>query len=138
MYQGSIDTYSENNVNSQNRGGTTGDIITDSGIYETWNNTNFIEDHNLAFSGNNYSFVNDQLNFNFLVGATSRNTRYDRIGVNSSDQQVFDFFAHEGYVNHGYIEYHEERNIIGLYGTLGFDWKQLDFRKLFRKTGLGI
>ena len=24
MYQGSVDTYSENNVNSQNRGGTTG------------------------------------------------------------------------------------------------------------------
>mgnify|MGYP006138172891 FL=1 len=127
MYQGSVDTYSENNVNSQNRGGTTGSIITDSGIYETWNNTNFIEDHNLAFSGNNYSFVNDQLNFNFLVGATSRNTRYDRIGVNSSDQQVFDFFAHEGYVNHGYIEYHEERNIIGLYGTLGFDWNNWIF-----------
>ncbi len=33
-YQGSIDTYSENNVNLQNRGGRTGSIITDSGIYE--------------------------------------------------------------------------------------------------------
>ena len=126
-YQGSIDTYSENNVNLQNRGGTTGSIITDSGIYETWNNTNLISDHNLVLSGNNYSFFNDHLGFNFMAGATSRGTKYDRIGVNSSDQQVFDFFAHEGFVNHGYIEYHEERNIIGLYGQIGFDFNNFLF-----------
>ena len=126
-YQGSIDTYSENNVNLQNRGGTTGSIITDSGIYETWNNTNLISDHNLVLSGNNYSFFNDHLGFNFMAGATSRGTKYDRIGVNSSDQQVFDFFQHEGFVNHGYIEYHEERNIIGLYGQIGFDFNNFLF-----------
>ena len=62
-----------------------------------------------------------------MAGATSRGTKYDRIGVNSSDQQVFDFFAHEGFVNHGYIEYHEERNIIGLYGQIGFDFNNFLF-----------
>ena len=126
-YQGSIDTYSENNVNLQNRGGRTGSIITDSGIYNTWNNTNLITDHNLVLSGNNYSFFNDHLGFNFMAGATSRGTKYDRIGVNSSDQQVFDFFAHEGFVNHGYIEYHDERNIVGVYGQLGFDFNNWIF-----------
>ena len=60
-YQGSIDTYSENNVNKQNRGGRTGDLVTDSGFYSTWNNTNLISDHNLVLSGNNYSFLNDNL-----------------------------------------------------------------------------
>jgi TonB-linked SusC/RagA family outer membrane protein len=129
-YQGSIDTYSENNVNLQNRGGRTGDVISDSGFYATWNNTNLISDHNIVLSGNNYSFFDDNLGFNFMAGATSRNTKYDRIGVDSSDQQVFDFFNHEGYVNHGYIEYHEERNIVGLYGQLGFDFKNWIFLNL--------
>jgi len=120
-YQGSIDTYSENNVNKQNKGGRTGDLVTDSGFYSTWNNTNTISDHNLVLSGNNYSFLNDNLGFNFMAGATSRNTRYDRIGINSYGQQVFDFFNHEGFTDYGYIEYHEERNIVGLYGQLSFD-----------------
>lgn len=120
-YQGSIDTYSENNVNKQNRGGRTGDLVTDSGFYSTWNNTNTISDHNLVLSGNNYSFLNDNLGFNFMAGATSRNTRYDRIGINSYGQSVFDFFNHEGFTDYGYIEYHEERNIVGLYGQLSLD-----------------
>ena len=120
-YQGSIDTYSENNVDKQNRGGRTGDLVTDSGFYSTWNNTNLISDHNLVLSGNNYSFLNDNLGFNFMAGATSRNRRYDRIGINSYGQQVFDFFNHEGFEDYGYIEYHEERNIVGLYGQLSFD-----------------
>lgn len=120
-YQGSIDTYSENNTNKQNKGGRTGDLVTDSGFYSTWNNTNTISDHNLVLSGNNYSFLNDNLGFNFMAGATSRNTRYDRIGINSYGQQVFDFFNHEGFTDYGYIEYHEERNIVGLYGQLSFD-----------------
>ena len=88
-YQGSIDTYSENNVNKQNRGGRTGDLVTDSGFYSTWNNTNTISDHNLVLSGNNYSFLNDNLGFNFMAGATSRNRKFDRIGINSYGQQVF-------------------------------------------------
>ena len=129
-YQGSVDTYSENNVNLQNRGGQTGNVISDSGFYDTWNNTNLISDHNLVLSGNNYSFFDDNLGFNFMAGATSRNRKYDRIGVSSSDQQVFDFFNHEGFINHGYIEYHEERNIVGLYGQLGFDFKNWLFLNL--------
>jgi TonB-linked SusC/RagA family outer membrane protein len=120
-YQGSIDTYSENNINKQNRGGRTGDLVTDSGFYSTWNNTNTISDHNLVLSGNNYSFLNDNLGFNFMAGATSRNRKFDRIGINSYGQQVFDFFNHEGFTDYGYIEYHEERNIVGLYGQLSFD-----------------
>jgi TonB-linked SusC/RagA family outer membrane protein len=120
-YQGSIDTYSENNVNKQNRGGRTGDLVTDSGFYSTWNNTNTISDHNLVLSGNNYSFLNDNLGFNFMAGATSRNRKFDRIGIDSFGQQVFDFFNHEGFTDYGYIEYHEERNIVGLYGQLSFD-----------------
>ena len=129
-YQGSVDTYSENNTDLQNRGGRTDNIITDSGFYSTWNNTNLITDHNLVLSGNNYSFFDDNLGFNFMLGATSRNRKFDRIGTTSSDQQVFDYFNHEGFINHSSIEYHEERNVVGLYGQLGFDFKNYLFLNL--------
>ena len=129
-YQGSVDTYSENNVDLQNRGGRTDNVITDSGFYSTWNNTNLITDHNLVLSGNNYSFFDDNLGFNFMLGATSRGTKFDRIGTSSSDQQVFDYFNHEGFINHSSIEFHQERNVVGLYGQLGFDFKNYLFLNL--------
>ena len=124
-YQGSIDTYSENNINKQNKGGRTDNIVTDSGFYDTWNNTNIISDHNIVLSGNNYSMFNDNLGLNFMVGATSRGTKFDRIGVSNSDQQIFDFFDSSGFVNQSPIEYHYERNVVGVYGSLGFDIKNM-------------
>jgi len=120
-YQGSVDTYSEDNVNLQNRGGRTGNAVSDSGFYDTWNNNNIIMDHKIVLSGNNYSVLNDNLDINFLVGANSNSTDFSRIGVASSDQQVFDFFDHSGFVNHGEIEFHQRRNIVGVYGQVGFD-----------------
>jgi len=89
-YQGSVDVYSEDNVNLQNRGGRTGNTVSDSGFYDTWNNNNLITDHTLVVSGNNYSVFNDNLNISFLLGANSKSTDYNRIGVSSSDQQVFE------------------------------------------------
>ena len=120
-YQGSVDTYSEDNTNLQNRGGRTGNAVSDSGFYDTWNNNNLIMDHKIVLSGNNYSVFNDSTDISFLVGANSNSTDYNRIGVSSSDQQVFDFFDHSGFVDHGEIEFHQKRNIVGVYGQLNFD-----------------
>ncbi len=129
-YQGSVDTYTEENINLQNKGGVTGNVSTDSGFYDTYNNTNTIFDHLLTFSGNNYSFINDNLNLSFLIGATSRSTAYDRIGVASNGQQVFDFFDHSGFVNSNPIEFHDLRNILGVYGSASLDFKNIVFLNL--------
>ncbi len=129
-FQGSIDTYSEANVNLQNKGGVTGNVSTDSGFYDTYNNTNTIYDYLLTFGGNNYSFANENLNLSFLIGATSRSTQYDRVGVSSNGQQVFDFFDHSGFVNSNPIEFHELRNILGLYGSASLDFKNIVFLNL--------
>lgn len=126
-YQGSVDNYTEENVNLQNKGGVTGDIAVDSGFYDTYSNTNTINDHQLTFSGNNYSFANDKLNLSFLLGATSRSTTYDRIGVSSDNQQVFDFFDHSGFVNSNPIEYHEKRNVLGIYSSASLDFNNIVF-----------
>ena len=126
-YQGSIDQYSEDNINLQNKGGVTGDTAVDSGFYSTWNNNNLITDHNLVLSGNNYSFANDNLNLGFVLGATSRSTDYNRIGVNSYGQQVFDFFDHGGFTTQTPIEFHQRRNIVGLYGSASIDYNSWIF-----------
>jgi len=120
-YQGSLDTYSEDNVNRQNKGGVTGSLTVDSGIYRTWNNSNTINDHKFVLSGNNFNLISDYLNMGFLAGATSNSTDYNRIGVNSDGQQVFDFFDHSGFVNQTPIETHQKRNILGVYGQVNFD-----------------
>lgn len=122
-YQGSVDMYSEDNVNKQNKGGVTGNEATDSGFYSTLNNNNLIVDHKVVLSGNNFSLFNDDLNIDFLVGATSKSTDYNRIGVSSTGQQVFNFFDHSGFTDASAIEYHEKRNVVGVYGQLGFDIK---------------
>ena len=125
LYQGSIDTYSEDNVNRQNKGGRTGSIQTDSGFYDTYNNTNTINDHKFVLSGNNFSLITDWLDMGFLVGATSRSIDFNSIGVSSNGQQVFDFFDHSGFINQTPIEFHSKRNILGVYGQMNFDVKNM-------------
>ena len=34
--------------------------------------------------------------------------------------KFFDFFNHEGFTDYGFIEYHEERNIVGFIWTVIF------------------
>jgi hypothetical protein len=50
-YRYGIDVYSENNINYANKGGKTGSIVNRNGLYETWNNTKSIYNHNLTLSG---------------------------------------------------------------------------------------
>jgi TonB-linked SusC/RagA family outer membrane protein len=126
-YQGSVDVYSEDNVNRQNKGGVVGDIAVDSGFYDTWNNNNLITDHLIIFSGNNYSFFDEKVNLSFNLGGTSRSTDYNRIGVESNTQQVFDFFDHSGFVNQTPIEFHQRRNIVGLFGQASIDYDNIFF-----------
>jgi TonB-linked SusC/RagA family outer membrane protein len=134
LYQASLDNYTEQNENRQNRGGVTGVIGIDSGFLYTYTNTNTIFDHKIVLSGNNYSIFNDHLNIGFLAGATSRSTDFNKTGVYSDDQLVFDFFDHSGFLNHSTspdvdgdgvpdidTEFHQKRNILGLYGQMNFD-----------------
>jgi len=134
LYQASLDNYTEENVNRQNRGGVTGSILIDDGFYNTYSVTNTIFDHKFVISGNNFATFNDHLNIGFLAGATSRGTYFDRQGIFSSGQLVYDFFDHSGFTSSTSnvdfddddeidlgIELHRKRNILGLYGQLSLD-----------------
>ncbi|MCH9661613.1 MAG: SusC/RagA family TonB-linked outer membrane protein [Bacteroidetes bacterium] len=129
FYQASIDSYSENNVNRQNRGGV-GDIVTNTGFYETRNNTNTIYDHRIVLSGNNFSFLDDKMNLNVSVGATSKSTDFVRTGLRSTDQQVFGFFDHSGFTSQSQIEFKQRRNIIGVFGQALLDFDNYFFLNL--------
>ena len=127
-YQGSIDVYSEDNINRQNKGGVTGNTATDLGFYDTWNNNNLITAHLITLNGN-YSF-GEKINLGFNLGASSDSNEYNRIGVRSNTQQVFDFFDHSGFVNQTPIEFHERRNIVGLFGQASIDYDNFFFVNL--------
>jgi TonB-linked SusC/RagA family outer membrane protein len=118
-YQGSVDQYSEDNVNQQDKGGVGGTNRIRSGFYETWNNNNLITEHRVILTGKNYNLT-DEIGFDFNVGATTKGTRYNRIGLASDGQEVFGFFDHSGFINRQEIEFHNRRNLAGVFGQMSF------------------
>ena len=71
-YRYGIDVYNENNVNYSNKGGKTGSVATQSGVYDTWNNVKTIFDHNVSINGD-YR-INDDIGLTFALGATFTET----------------------------------------------------------------
>jgi len=121
LYRFGLDVFSENNTNQQNRGGRgqpSQELI--SGIYQTWNNTNTILNHDFILNGD-YD-ISEKVGLTFNVGATSRREVLDRSGVASSGQQVFDFFRHVNFANQNEIQFAQERNIVGVFGQADIDY----------------
>ncbi len=126
VYRAGLDVYSENNVNSQNKGGVnsnSGDVRTQSGFYETWNNTNTIWDHNIALNGD-YD-ISEKIGSTFNLGGTSRREIFDQSGVASDNQQVFDVLRHFNFLNAVPIQSSSERNLIGVYAQAEFDYDRM-------------
>ncbi|MBT8295431.1 MAG: TonB-dependent receptor, partial [Gramella sp.] len=127
-YRFGLDVYSENNVNSQNKGGVGGSVATQSGILQTWNNTNTINDHNLILSGQ-YE-LSEKVGFSFNAGATTRREVFDQNGVASSGQQVYGVLRHFNFALQDEIQFRQERNIAGVYGQLDFDYERMVYLTL--------
>ena len=122
-YRAGLDIYSENNTQFQNKGGVnsnSGDVRLASGFYETWNNTNTIWDHNIILNGD-YD-ITDNIGTTFNLGATSRREIFDQNGVASDGQQVFGVLRHFNFLNAVPIQNFTERNLVGVYGQVDFDY----------------
>ncbi|WP_222982462.1 SusC/RagA family TonB-linked outer membrane protein [Flagellimonas meishanensis] len=122
-YRAGLDIYNESNVNFQNKGGinsNSGDARLLSGIYSTWNNVSTIWDHNLVLTGN--FPLSDKIDFSFNVGGTTRAEIFDRNGITSDGQQVFGVLRHFNFLNNDEIQFSRERNLVGTYGQLDFDY----------------
>ncbi|MGI9550338.1 MAG: SusC/RagA family TonB-linked outer membrane protein [Aurantibacter sp.] len=123
IYRLGLDVYSENNLSFQNKGGVnsnSNDIRTQSGILDTWNNTNTIWDHNLALNGD-YD-ISEKIGATFNIGANSRRELFQSGGTSSDGQQVFGVLRHFNFLNNNEIESTADRNIVGLYGQVEFDY----------------
>ncbi len=127
-YRYGIDVYSENNTNYANKGGKTGSVVNRNGLYETWNNRKTIFDHNFTVSGQ-YNLT-EEIGADFTVGFTTRSDTYDRNGVRSSGQQVFNVIRHFNYEQQDEIQFYNKRNIMGLYGQASFDYNRYAYLTL--------
>ncbi len=120
LYRFGYDYYNERNTTFQNKGGTSGNTATQSGVYSTWDNNNTIWDHSIILNGS-YDLT-EKLDMNFNAGGTSRSTTYDRQGVASSGQNVFGVLRHFNFNLQDEIQLTEIQNIVGLYGQVDFGY----------------
>ncbi|WP_373019147.1 TonB-dependent receptor domain-containing protein, partial [Muriicola sp.] len=127
-YRFGLDVYSENNITSQNKGGIGGSVATQSGILQTWNNTNTLFDHNFILTGQ-YE-VSEKVGVSFNLGATTRSERFDQNGVASSGQQVFGVLRHFNFSLFEPIQFLRERNIAGVYGQFDIDYDRMVYLTL--------
>jgi TonB-linked SusC/RagA family outer membrane protein len=127
-YRYGIDVYAENNVNYSNKGGKTGSVVNQNGVYETWNNKKTIFDHNFTVSGQ-YN-ITEEIGADFTVGFTTRSDTYDRNGVRSTGQQVFNVLRHFNFEQQDEIQFYNRRNIMGLYGQASFDYNRYAYLTL--------
>nr|WP_299343348.1 SusC/RagA family TonB-linked outer membrane protein [Allomuricauda sp.] len=123
LYRFGLDVFSENNVNFQNKGGRgQEDAALVSGIYQTWNNTNTIQNHDFILNGD-YD-LSEEIGMTFNLGATSRREILDRNGVASNGQQVFNVLRHVNFANQNEIQFFQERNIAGVFAQADFDYNR--------------
>jgi TonB-linked SusC/RagA family outer membrane protein len=119
-YRFGLDVGVEANTNSQNKGGVGGSVATQSGILSTWSNTTTILDHNIILTGQ-YE-LSEKIGFSFNAGATTRREIFNQNGVSSNGQQVFGVLRHFNFALQDEIQFTSQRNIVGLYGQLDFDY----------------
>lgn len=120
-YRGGLDFYNERNVSYSNKNGVNSDADI-YGYYNTWDNNSTTWNHYAALTGN-FNITNDEkLNLSFVVGGTTVAEIYDRQGVASSGQIVFGVQRHFNFENQSAIQTSQERNTIGLFGDVSFEY----------------
>ena len=127
-YRYGFDTYNEGNINYSNKGGVTGSRRNRSGVYETWNNVNTIQDHNLMLTGK--TNITEDIDMNFIVGGTARSFKFDQKGLASSKQIVFNVLRHSNFLEKEEIQSSSARNVLGIYGQADFGYKDYAFLTL--------
>ena len=131
-YRYGYDIYSEDNTSYQNKGGQDGSLETQSGMYEKWNNTSSRIDHQVSLNGD--FTLDSDWDLTFNVGATSNARHYDRNGVRSTGQNVFNVLRHYNFNSQEEIEYLSRRNVTGLYGQAALDYQDYLYFTLASRT----
>ena len=131
-YRYGYDIYSEDNTSYQNKGGQDGSLETQSGFYEKWNNTSSRIDHQVSLNGD--FTLDSDWDLTFNVGATSNARHYDRNGVRSTGQNVFNVLRHYNFNSQEEIEYASRKNVLGVYGQAALDYQNYLYFTLATRT----
>jgi hypothetical protein len=133
-YRFGLDTYSEINEFQVAKG----DITFETGLLRTVNISNFIYDHNFNLSFSNMNLANE-FSLSTVVGFNARRDVFDRTGIQSTGQVVFNFFNHSNFEENddAGFDYTQERNIIGAYGEATFEYDNFLFLVLSGRNDWG-
>ena len=131
-YNYGYDVYSEDNTSYQNKGGQDGSLEVQSGLYEKWNNTSTIFNHRIAINGD-YE-LDDDWSVTFNAGAESVGREYDRNGVRSTGQNVFNVLRHYNFNSQEEIEFYSRRNVLGVFAQAAFDYQDYLYFTLASRT----
>lgn len=126
-YRLGYDSYTEKQQFHINKGGVSS-LIAQQGFLKTTSGTNTIWDHSLILGINDIKF-SEKFGFNATVGLNTNSETYDKFGVASTGQVVFNFIDHNNFTAQSNadplgssLDFIQKENTIGLYGQLGFDY----------------
>ena len=131
-YSYGYDVYSEDNTSYQNKGGQDGNLEVQSGLYEKWNNTSTIFNHQVTINGD--FELDDNWSVTFNAGAESVGREYDRNGVRSTGQNVFNVLRHYNFNSQEEIEFYSRRNVLGVFAQAAFDYQDYLYFTLASRT----
>jgi TonB-linked SusC/RagA family outer membrane protein len=132
QYRYGYDIYSEDNTSYQNRGGVDGSLESQSGFYEKWNNTATIFNHQVTINGD--FELDSDWGMTFNAGATSNAREYDRNGVRSTGQNVFNVLRHYNFNQQEEIEFYSRRNVLGVFAQTALDYQDYLYFTLAART----
>jgi len=132
QYRYGYDVYSEDNTSYQNRGGVDGSLESQSGFYEKWNNTATIFNHQVTINGD--FELDSDWGMTFNAGATSNAREYDRNGVRSTGQNVFNVLRHYNFNQQEEIEFYSRRNVLGVFAQTALDYQDYLYFTLAART----
>ncbi|WP_299227360.1 SusC/RagA family TonB-linked outer membrane protein [uncultured Psychroserpens sp.] len=134
-YRVGFDTYTERQQFYVNKGGTNS-FISQVGFLKTTSGTNTIWDHSVILGINNIKLT-EKINLNSTVGVNTNSESYDKFGVASTGQVVFDFIDHNNFATQsnqdplgGELDFKQVENTIGLYGQFEFDYSNFLYLSL--------
>ncbi len=141
-YRFGLDTYSEIQEFRSAKGAV--DDNYDTGYLRTTNISNYIYDHNFNLSFGNLQFTED-FGLSLVAGFNARRDTFERSGIVSTDQIVFNFFNHKNFTNNfntdpafgTQLDRYAERNIIGAYGEATFEYDNFLFLVLSGRNDWG-
>ncbi len=119
-YLYSLDNVSELNTDHENKGG----VVNPLGFFQTFTDQDRTTTHRISLNAPNYR-LNNNVNYNFVVGSEVKSVVASDYGVFSTDQVVYGFLNHNNFRNAQAIDSRGVTlNTVGVYGSFGFDYKK--------------